>query len=353
MEALQIISFTEKARWNGIVKSFSNYDVYYLHEYVSAFRYAGDGNPYLIYYSGDRMRLCYTVLHCDIAKSYTFEGILEKGCYYDIATPYGYGGPLVTHYSQKEMRRFFALFKAYCNENGIISQFIRFHPLLGNEVLFADYCELCSIKKTVFVDIADRETVYANLESRCRGAIQKARKTGIQIKIDNSDEAKATFIRLYSETMQRLGAASYYFFNGEFFDDFFLNMAGYYNLFCAMLEGQIVSAAIILCCNLNIHYHLSGSDEAFQRFSPNNLLLYTAACWGADNGYKKFHLGGGVEADDSLFLFKKSFNKEGQLDFYIGRSIFSDEKLRSLVKLRVDCDPDFDPQNGYMIQYRA
>lgn len=353
MGALQIVSFIEKARWNGIVKSFSDYDVYYLHEYVSAFRHAGDGAPFLIYYNGDRMRLCYPVLCGDIAKSSGFAGLLEKGRCYDIATPYGYGGPLAERYSENEMCRFFALLKAYCNENGIVSQFIRFHPLLGNEAFFAGHCELRSVKRTVFVDTADRDTVYAKLEPRCRGAIKKAGQSRIQICIDNSDEAKAAFVRLYLETMRQRQAAAYYFFNDDFFNDFFLNMAGCCNLFCAVSEGKIISAAVILCCNRNMHYHLSGSDGAFRRLSPNNLLLYTAACWGADNGYKKFHLGGGVEADDSLFLFKKAFNKKGQLDFYVGRSIFSREKFDRLVKLRADSDPDFNPQNGYMIQYRA
>ncbi|HWP50919.1 MAG TPA: GNAT family N-acetyltransferase [Clostridia bacterium] len=353
MDALQIVSFSEKDRWNGIVKSFADHDVYYMHEYMSAFRHTGDGSPCLIYYSGDPMRLCYVVLSSDIAESPRFTGVLEKGRYHDFATPYGYGGPLVSHYSSDEMSYFFALLKDYCNQNGIVSQFIRFHPLLENQAFFADHCELRSIKKTVVIDATNSATIYANMEPRCRGAIQKAKQRDIQINIDNSDQAKVEFIRLYLETMQRHHAAAYYFFNNAFFDDFFSNMEGSYNLFCAMSNKKIISAAIILCCNGNMHYHLSGSDEAFRQFSPNNLLLYTAACWGVDNGYHKFHLGGGVEVDDSLFLFKRSFNKKGTLNFYIGRSIFNQENFRQMVNLRTGSDPDFDPNNDYMIQYRA
>ena len=60
-----------------------------------------------------------------------------------------------------------------------------------------------------------------------------------------------------------------------------------------------------------------------------------------------------MEADDSLFLFKKSFNKKGQLNFYIGRNIFSSESFDALVRLRADADPGFNPDNSYLIQYRA
>lgn len=352
MEALQIISFNDKV-WNSIVKSFPDYDVYYLQEYVSAFRHAGDGKPFLIYYSGDKMRLCYPMFKSDISQSSAFSGRLEKGRYYDIATPYGYGGPLVKRYSESEMRSFFSMLKTHANEYGVVSQFIRFHPLLGNEKYFAACCDVRRIKKTVFVDTADQETVLANMESRCRGAIQKAKQSGIEIHIDNSDYAKAEFVRLYLDTMNRLGTTPYYFFNNDFFNDLFLSMAGQYNLFCAVLDGKIISAAVILLCNQNMHYHLSGWDGAFHQFSPNNLLLYAAASWGAENGYKKFHLGGGVEEDDNLFLFKKSFNKNGQRDYYIGRTIFCETQFRSLVKMRADFDPDFDLDNNYMIQYRA
>lgn len=352
MEVLQIISLNDKV-WNSIVKSFPDYDVYYLQEYVSAFRHAGDGNPYLIYYSGDKMRLCYPVFKSDISQSSEFAKVLEKGRYYDIATPYGYGGPLVRRYSESEMRSFFSMLKTHADEYGVISQFIRFHPLFGNEKFFANYCDLRRIKKTVFIDTADQETVLANLESRCRGAIQKARQSGIKVRIDNSDHAKAEFVRLYLETMNRLGTMPYYFFNDDFFNDLFLNMAGQYNLFCAVLDEKIISAAVILNCNQNMHYHLSGWDGAFYQFSPNNLLLYTAASWGAENGYKKFHLGGGIEEDDSLFQFKKSFNKNGQLDYYVGCSIFDEKTFHSLVKLRTDLDPDFNPDNNCMIQYRG
>ena len=85
----------------------------------------------------------------------------------------------------------------------------------------------------------------------------------------------------------------------------------------------------------------------------NNLLLYEVSKYGYEKGLKKFHLGGGIIANDGLFNFKKSFNRNGLKDFYIGKIIFNSEKFNYLVKLRKENDKDFDIKNDMMITYRA
>jgi hypothetical protein len=352
MSKLQIISFQNKDEWNDIVKLFDLYDVYYLNEYVSAFRYTNDGYPLLIYYCGNSMRLCYPVQQSDIAECKSFGGILELGKYYDWSTPYGYGGPLTENFNEHEMKDFFNLLNAYCKSSNIVTQFIRFHPLLQNHKSFEEFCELRKLKKTVFIDTACLDTIYNNSEARCRGAIKKAQNNNISIKIDNSKEAKSTFIEMYNDTMLRKNAAEYYSFSRIFFDDFFSNMSEHYNIFCGIFEDKIICSDIIMHCNGNMHYHLSASRREYMHLAPNNLLLYTAACWGAENGYKKFHLGGGVESDDSLLLFKKSFNKEGLIDFYIGRNIFCEEAYQELLDIRATANSSFNTDNSYLIQYR-
>ena len=68
--------------------------------------------------------------------------------------------------------------------------------------------------------------------------------------------------------------------------------------------------------------------------APNNLLLYNVALWGAKNGFELFHLGGGVFDNDSLFSFKKSFNKNGVFDYYIGSNVFMQDECDYLIKIR-------------------
>ena len=66
----------------------------------------------------------------------------------------------------------------------------------------------------------------------------------------------------------------------------------------------------------------------------------------------KLHLGGGMAPDDSLFGFKKQFNKNGRREFWVGRGIFDPAAYQELLALRKSADPAFDPDNGFMIQYR-
>jgi len=50
MNYLETITIKEKERWNEIVSSFKQHDVYYLNGYVKAFQIHGDGEPLLYYY---------------------------------------------------------------------------------------------------------------------------------------------------------------------------------------------------------------------------------------------------------------------------------------------------------------
>ena len=56
------------------------------------------------------------------------------------------------------------------------------------------------------------------------------------------------------------------------------------------------------------------------------------AKWGVSQGCTTFHLGGGVGGDpeDSLFKFKKSFNRNSESKFYIGKKIF-DKKVYDMI----------------------
>jgi len=50
---MEIFDLKQSDRWDEVVKSFPNYDVYYLSGYVKAFEVHGDGMPVLLYYTDD------------------------------------------------------------------------------------------------------------------------------------------------------------------------------------------------------------------------------------------------------------------------------------------------------------
>lgn len=105
----------------------------------------------------------------------------------------------------------------------------------------------------------------------------------------------------------------------------------------------------MLSANGYMNYHLSGSLREYQHFAPSNLLLYKAALWGCRNGYKSLHMGGGVGSkEDSLYKFKRAFNRNETKQFAIGKKIFLHDVYEELTQMK---NPE--PEGNFFPKYRA
>lgn len=182
--------------------------------------------------------------------------------------------------------------------------------------------------------------------------VRKARKNNVQI-FSDSGEHFQEFFQIYNKTMQRNQAEDYYYFKQDYFQYLQQEFSSHLIYFYAAYEQKIISAAMFLYNEQFMHYHLSGTLWEYRTLASVNLLLYESALWGSQKGIQKLHLGGGMEADDSLYGFKKQFNRNGALPFTIGRYIFDPDLFQELVKKRSAADPAFDETSPFLIQYRA
>ena len=348
---LTVIDQQDREQWNSCIKSFKYWDIYYLCEYANSFELHGDGKPLLFYYEDDVTRFCYVVMKKDIAESALFKKSLPKGVYFDFETPYGYGGSLCDGViPENSQKRFWEEIMKYCKENHIISQFVRFHPLLANYDKLDLIIEKRYMHDTIYMDTTSPELIMSNMDSKNRNMVRKAIKSGVTI-VQRPVTDYTDFISMYMETMKKNNAEEYYTFHEDYFE-FLKSMKENACIFYAIYEGKPISGAIMYFNDRFMHYHLSGTHTDYRKYSPGNLLLYEAACWASKNGIKMLHLGGGILPDDSLFGFKKQFNKNGRLPFYIGRTIFDKKIYCELLKIRKSLDDSFDENNNFMIQYR-
>ena len=92
---LTVYTLEQSEQWDAVVRSFENYDVYWLSGYVKAFRIHGDGEPLLFEYDEGDTHGINVVMKRDVAKDEKFKGIIQEGQYFDFATPYGYGGWII------------------------------------------------------------------------------------------------------------------------------------------------------------------------------------------------------------------------------------------------------------------
>ena len=288
----------------------------------------------------------------DIADANCFNGFIEVGRYFDLETPYGYGGPLCDSIvSEDDQEQFLMEFRDYAIRQGIVSQFVRFHPLLMNHMSATHLFETRYLHDTIFIDTSSPELIMKNMDSKNRNMVRKATKSGVTIVRKDIGDYQ-DFLPIYEETMNKDNADDYYYFEVEYFKAQ-RELRDNACIFYAMFEGKPIASAIMYYNDRFIHYHLAGTITEYRKYAPSNLLLYETACWASKKGIKKFHLGGGITKDDNLFSFKKQFNKKGRLPFVIGRTILNQNVYDELMQLRKQIDPSFDINNSRMIQYRA
>lgn len=343
---LTAYTLEQSEQWDSIVRSFKNYDVYWLSGYVKAFMIHGDGEALLFHYEKDGTRGINVVMKRDIAKDGHFIGRLEENRYFDFATPYGYGGWII---EGEDIDSLFKTYEAWVEWHGIISEFVRFHPMIKNHDTCRKFYDVIRLGEVVHMDLSSPETIWENIISKNRNMIRKAIKNDIKIYNGRFPEIYEKFRSIYNATMDRDDAEKYYYFAPEFYSSVLEDLPQNAQVFWAEKDGRVIAVSIMIGANGYMDYHLSGSLQEFSSLAPTNLLLYKAALWGCANGYMTLYMGGGVgSGEDSLFKFKRAFYKGDLNHFYIGKKIYNQGKYDELLGLRTDI------QNpGYFPKYRG
>ncbi len=354
---IKLIQFSQNDEWDKIVCSFSCHDVYYLHGYVDAFKLHGDGAPILIYYESESalLRGMYVAMRRDLSLLPWTHGYLEPGEFYDLSTPYGYGGWLLDgDTNDNTLRQFYSEYMNCMFENNFVCNFVRYSPVLKNMDPLRVLGNVIDLGKTISIDLSSEDLIWQNITSKNRNMIRKAIKNDVQIEHCKPTRAlMETFKVIYDEAMVADNAINYYFFSELFYRSIIENLSDNAEIFYALHDGEIIAMSIMLYCNGYMHYHLSGTKSQFRRFAPTNLLIYEAALWGCRNGLKLFHLGGGVgSGEDSLFRFKAAFNRNSDFQFSIGQEIFNEGIYQQLVEWRKNYDSAFDSSSSYFPIYR-
>ena len=344
--ALRVYTLEQSEQWDAAVRSFKEYDVYWLSGYVKAFQIHGDGEPLLFFYDGESTRGINVVMKRDVAIDERFKGKIEERQYFDFASPYGYGGWIV---EGENTERLFEDYERWIEKNDIISEFVRFHPMVKNHDASRSFYEVVQLGEVVHMDLASPEDIWTNIISKNRNMIRKAIKNDIKIYNGRFPDIYEKFRVIYNGTMDKDNAEGYYYFGPEFYKSVCNDLPQNAQVFWAEKDDQVIAASIMIGANGYLNYHLSGSLREYSSLAPGNLILYTAALWGYANGYKTFYLGGGVgSGEDSLFKFKRAFYKGELNHFFIGKKIYNQEKYDELLNLREEIG-----RTGFFPKYRG
>lgn len=253
------------------------------------------------------------------------------------------------------MENYESKFKEYCNQNSIVSEFIRFHPISGNALDFEKVYNPIYMRKTLVTNLKDYEDpVQAQFSKNCRKSIRQATNKGITYKITEAPEDLTSFKQIYYETMNRNNAPDYYYFDDEYFDKMLKFYQDNIVLIEAIYEEKVVAVCLYFVYNKTIHVHLSGTITDYLYLSPEYILQYAITLWGKENGYELIHRGGGRSnsEEDSLYQFKRNFARIESRDFYIAKKIWNNEIYNKLCKVNnVSKDESFFPAYRKSLEY--
>ena len=272
-----------------------------------------------------------------------------NGEWFDLITPYGYGGPVIEETTNKGalVAAFEKAFSQYCSENKIVSEFVRFHPIVENGPDFAPVYDSKWDRHTVGTNIKVYDDPVAEEFSKsCRKNIRQALNKGVTYTVTKAPETLDGFMEIYFDTMDRNSASDYYYFDKAYFDTCLQYFRENILLVEAVFEDKTIAAGMYFISDGTVHIHLSGTRTEYLHLSPAYILRYAVAQWAKGKGLSMIHHGGGRSnsEEDALYKFKKQFGKNTQLDFYIGRKIWNQEVYDLLCeKVNADRSSSFFP----------
>lgn len=347
MNPLKVIEVYQTEMWDAVVKSFSNFDVFYLNGYARTFQLNGDGEPLLFYYDDGDTRGINVVMKRDVHDFGMFGAALEKDCWFDLSTPYGYGGFWTEGENYDAIN---SAYDEYCREQGYICEFVRFHLLSSYHKHYNGICEPRTHNIVRTLDISAEEMLM-DFEHKVRKNIKRARQNEIEIIIDEKCRRLEDFLGIYYRTMERREAERNYFFTRDFFETL-STMEDCCAYVYALYKGKAISAELVIFGTENCYSFMGGTDQEYFYLRPNDYLKFETMMWAREKGFKKYVLGGGYGSDDGIYNYKKSFAPNGICDFYVGKKIFDACRYEKLMNIRKS-QFGRDMNTNYFPQYRG
>ncbi|WP_136717998.1 lipid II:glycine glycyltransferase FemX [Halorientalis salina] len=154
---------------------------------------------------------------------------------------------------------------------------------------------------------ADEETLLYDVEKRCRTAIRKAKKEGVDVTERTCDERiRELLITEHTKHMEAVGGtpkppAFFRELESHFSpnDDFKVYVAEY--------DNEVVGLLLLFYHQQTIEYFTPVTISEYRDVYPMNYLIYQAMRDGIREGYDTWNFGGTWTTQDGVYKFKRSF----------------------------------------------
>ena len=149
----------------------------------------------------------------------------------------------------------------------------------------------------------DADELREGFSSSVRRNLRKAQRSGLTVQTTRTREAVSQFYKLHLRTRWRHGAPPQPF---RFFDNIYRHLievgSGFVTL--ASRDGKAVAGAVYLTHGKNAVYKFGASDERYNQYRANNLVMWEAIKYLCKTGAKNLHFGRTSPDNDGLRRFK-------------------------------------------------
>lgn len=197
---------------------------------------------------------------------------------------------------------------------GLISQYLlnncpnlilRINPFAPS--FYAKELQPAVSDETYILDLCRNfDDIFSSWTKGHRSAVAKARKTGMTIRMGDSENDWKQYYEIYLSSFQRWGDQATSKYGWEFFKIFFELETPYVKLWLAEYRSEPIAGAVILYAKKHAVYGYSAALEKYFEMRPVNLLMYEIIKDAVKGGYSwfDFNASGGHQG---VINFKKSF----------------------------------------------
>jgi hypothetical protein len=346
----------DEQAWVACWASWPHHEVYAHPRYVQLYAESPAQRAMCAAWKGPDIRIVYPFILRDLtSESFWIHNLIPA---FDIATPYGYGGPWIWGSGDRiaAASAFWMSFNAWAEAHRIVAEFIRF--ALFPDTLLPYPGQREERLQNVVRDLTpDTDTLWMDFRQKVRKNVNHAQRSGIQVELDPYGVRLNDFMRVYESTMKRREAGSDYFFSQHYLERIHNDLPGQFMYFHALYEGQVVSTELVLVSADHVYSFLGGTDQSAFHLRPNDLIKHEIILWAKQQEKRRFILGGGCEPADGIFTYKLAFAPSGTVPFFIGRRVLDqplyDQLVARRVALAVSQGEIWSSHSGYFPAYRA
>jgi len=323
----------EDPRWAAMLGR-RHHEFYHWPEYVGLEAKRMGGQPAALWVGGANGAWMLPVVLRNVAE---VPGVsLSAAHWRDAVTPYGYPHPLYWVGDADEesyLDDALAALKIFLRSQGIVAVFARCSPLRRLSAAHEKHGHVIAHGPCYWIDLNESaEALRSQMRKNYHYYLKALKRSGVKAHFAPLSQLPA-FVGLYQQTMTRIGAAPWYFFDNQYFANLAMALGSSLRLCKVEIGAHALAMGLFVASGGIVQYLFSGSDGQKQHplSDATKLMIEYVRDWAKEAGLHVFHLGGGFGArEDSLSEFKRGFTRHSST-FYTWRWVVDEDRYATLV----------------------